>query len=85
MQRPATSAIWAMRVVCAPTGIGTVVQKPRRDVGAGGQLLVSWQRVKAIGINELLQGAHDRILRNPTVHGVSGEACTGHGKEKPQR
>lgn len=74
-----------MKVVCAPRGIRIVVQKPRRDVGAGGQLLVPWQRVKAISMNGLLQGARDRILRNPTMHGVSGEACTGHGKEKPRR
>lgn len=41
--------------------------------------------LEAISMDELLQGAHDRTLRNPTVHGVSGEAGRGHSKEQPER
>lgn len=62
----------------------TMIQKPRSDDGAGGQLSFPWQRVKAISVDGLLLGAHDRTLRNPTVHGASGEACIRH-QEKPQR
>lgn len=78
LQRTATSALWPMRVVCAPRGSRTMVEKIRGDAGAGGQLSVPWQRVlEAISIDGLLQGAHNRTLRHPMVHGANGEACTG--------
>lgn len=78
LQRTGTSALWAMRVVYAPKGSRTMVQKSRRDAGAGGQLSVPRQRVlEAISMDGLLQGAHNRTLRNPMVHGANGEACTG--------
>lgn len=82
MQRTATSAIWTMRVVCAPKGSNAVVQKPRRNIGTGSQLSVPWQRVKVISMDGLLQKAHHRTLRNPMGHGASGEDHTGHQEEK---
>lgn len=47
-------------------------------------LAVGSQFLETVSTDGLLQGTHDRTLRNPTARGVSGGACTGPGKEQPE-
>lgn len=59
-----------------PEGSRTMIQI-RRDAGDAGQLLVYLAVPEAIGLDELPQGAHNRILKDPSMHRASREACTG--------